>query len=1111
MVNSIEIGNMESPAPATRPASQPQLAPILAARAIAILVSRKHNAPLYAMRGCEDLDLRYSALKRTLLLSGRTRQPNSELDLEALHARILERTGASAGFHSRLDQAIGRFPSNFGQLAMRVVDDWENLRGPLADELKEKARQGEAWIVSATSGWKPEFRAMIEAELLHVARLLFLFTNVWVLRRCAPLLCNPPVDVRKEVRDFPALDFAAALDDELDEIEKLRGAGSESAKAGHPVTRADRAGLAGLAFSGGGIRSATFNLGILQFLGDNEMLKPFDYLSTVSGGGYIGAWLHAWIHHSDEAAKKEEVKVPGIDYVQDCLSPKNVPDPENDKTAPIRFLRRYSNYLTPQKGLLSADMWTMLTIWVRNSFLNLTILALALSAILLTPDWLADGTCWLNSQGITAYWPALMVIPAILIGINLRAFRPESTQDFVRSMLSDERAILRYILLPILVGSCAAGSVVAFDMARLLKQPDTQRYFAETALKFSATVAMMVLLAGLVGQLHLSLRPASGPQWLRFTAGVACLLLICLLAAVATGFLDYFWLTHVSAELQPLRSNEVRILTLSVPVFLAILSFAVFFYIGLLGRHLPDDRREWISRLGGWLGICGVVWLGISGITAFGPAIVKRVIVLLGSELRGLTAASAFTGAAGIASSVLARKGAFSPSPTFRLAVRLVPAVFVLGLLLLLSYGLENPEIKSWGALPLSAGCLLCAIFLSWRIDINEFSLHQFYRNRLVRCYLGGARSGMRRPNRFTGFDEQDDFRLTALAPSAGHSGPYPILNTTLNVTDGDELAWQERKAESFAFTPRFCGFEVGRGRATHPRTPGIPLSYGGYRPTEDYAYPNKKDTSKVFTNSGIRVGTAMAISGAAVSPNMAGKTDSSIAFLLTLLDVRLGWWLGNPRRTDTWTRSGPAVGLAWLMAELTGSTNDTGHYVYLSDGGHFENLGIYELVRRRCRYVVACDSEEDNAFTFGGLGNAIRKCRSDFGVEIEIDITKLKPAAGQRCAEAHCAIGTIQYPAHAGEPGPKGTLIYIKISLTGDEPADLKQYSLVTEEFPHESTANQWFDETQFESYRTLGFHVARSVFLSLGMSDGRWAGKDRFSKAALEVAKKLAAEASA
>jgi hypothetical protein len=149
---------------------------------------------------------------------------------------------------------------------------------------------------------------------------------------------------------------------------------------------------------------------------------------------------------------------------------------------------------------------------------------------------------------------------------------------------------------------------------------------------------------------------------------------------------------------------------------------------------------------------------------------------------------------------------------------------------------------------------------------------------------------------------------------------------------------------------------------------------------------------------------------------------------------------------------------------------------VYLSDGGHFENLGIYELVRRRCRFIIACDAGQDGAVTFGDLGNAIEKCRADFGVDIEIDLDQVRPAGGTRFSGSHCAIGTIGYDRQNPNE-PAGTLLYLKSTLTGDEPADVLRYGSLNPLFPHQSTADQCFDESQFESYRALGEHIISTV----------------------------------
>jgi hypothetical protein len=301
--------------------------------------------------------------------------------------------------------------------------------------------------------------------------------------------------------------------------------------------------------------------------------------------------------------------------------------------------------------------------------------------------------------------------------------------------------------------------------------------------------------------------------------------------------------------------------------------------------------------------------------------------------------------------------------------------------------------------------------------------------------------------------------------PTERYYGPYPIINGTLNLDRGSELAKQERKGESFVFTPLYTGFDP-------PRSPndeeaiGKNLQRYGYRRTCGYLQP-----------AGPGIGTCMAISGAAANPNWGYHTSAPVAFLLTIFDVRLGWWVGNPRRNDTSPQPGPGFALRPLLSELFAQTDARAAYLNISDGGHFENLGLYELVRRRCRYIIIGDGEEDHDLTFESLGGAVRKCRTDFGVEIDIDPRQIRRKDG--LSGTHCVVGTIAYPDRS-DPSKKekGWILYLKASLTGDEPEDVTQYQAVHPVFPHEPTPNQFFTESQFESYRRLGLHIVDSAF---------------------------------
>ncbi|HEU5091759.1 MAG TPA: hypothetical protein VFT30_03695, partial [Nitrospira sp.] len=258
-------------------------------------------------------------------------------------------------------------------------------------------------------------------------------------------------------------------------------------------------------------------------------------------------------------------------------------------------------------------------------------------------------------------------------------------------------------------------------------------------------------------------------------------------------------------------------------------------------------------------------------------------------------------------------------------------------------------------------------------------------------------------------------------------------------------------------------------------------LELHGYRETMGYAY-----------SSGPSLGTAMAISGAAANPNSGYHTSAPMAFLLTVFNVRLGWWLGNPRRRGPSKEPGPRFALWYMFADLFAQSNSRSHFINLSDGGHFDNIGLYELIRRRCRYIIVGDSEEDGKLTFSALGDAIRRCRADFGVEIDLDPTPVQTKVNG-FSKKHCVVGTIHYPEQetgiyagvcdgqrAAEPGDhaRGWILYIKSSLTGDEPSDVLEYQSRCPNFPHQSTGDQFFSESQFESYRRLGLHIGRDAF---------------------------------
>ena len=394
------------------------------------------------------------------------------------------------------------------------------------------------------------------------------------------------------------------------------------------------------------------------------------------------------------------------------------------------------------------------------------------------------------------------------------------------------------------------------------------------------------------------------------------------------------------------------------------------------------------------------------------------------------------------------------------------------------------------------------AVLMGWRIDTNKFSLHGMYYARLVRAYLGASRAACdRNPNPFTGFDASDDLPLRELWPAcagedehgaaSGRSDDAPplhVVNMTLNLVGGANLAWQQRKAESFTATSLHAG-----------------SAFVGYRRTSDAGCrvaPAAGCLRFYGGASGMTLGTAMTISGAAASPNAGENSSPLLTFLMTLFNARLGSWLGNPGRagTKSFDQSAPTQKIRPIVEEMFGLTSDQSPWVYLSDGGHFENLGLYEMVLRRCRFIVVSDAGCDLKCTFDDLGNAVRKIRVDLGVPIEFPSAVQIFARNQAptgAATSYWAIGRIRYSVvdrtddDAGtDDDYDGVLLYLKPAIYGNEPRDVYNYAQVSADFPHESTTDQFFSESQFESYRALGEFVidelvARSTADGAGAAD--------------------------
>ena len=190
---------------------------------------------------------------------------------------------------------------------------------------------------------------------------------------------------------------------------------------------------------------------------------------------------------------------------------------------------------------------------------------------------------------------------------------------------------------------------------------------------------------------------------------------------------------------------------------------------------------------------------------------------------------------------------------------------------------------------------------------------------------------------------------------------------------------------------------------------------------------------------------------------------------------------MGNPKKE---THAGQERGIFWpiyMVKEMFALTDARDRLVNLSDGGHTgDNVGIYPLLQRQCQVIIACDAEADGALAFGSFTKALRYAYVDLGVNLDIDLDMIRPDPETGRSRSHCTVGRIRYKEEREGKRKKrdNWLIYIKSSMTGDEPAPVENYKQGHEAFPHETTADQFFDDDQFESYRALGVHMAKHTF---------------------------------
>jgi hypothetical protein len=784
----------------------------------------------------------------------------------------------------------------------------------------------------------------------------------------------------------------------------------------------------GLALSGGGIRSAAFSLGVLQSLNEHGVLKHVDYLSSVSGGGYMGSSLTATMTKTEGGFVFGTTTGPrGAGVVGTQPAPTDVKD-----SGSVGHIRNYSNYLIPRGA---RDLVTAVAIVVRGLVANAAlvlpfVLLLAVITILGNPnrsdltgtDFFGFSLAWLPVRyfGITLLI-TLIGLVLFLAWAIYRSLLPAAEQSEFRTWLPTLAAT--YLILIAFSFFCELQPFVISGMFALADASgDGDHSVLTSAVKWLATIATPV-------------------------------------AAVVTFFRQQLGTLLKSVD----RSSGIA------TKIMALIGKAA---IWVAGAALP--LLIWIAYiyLCYW-GIINDAPLASREAARQPPAIQGSVqIEGPGINLRGTLDCRKIEG-----------RDSCAAQPAAEPAVARGPGdhtpKWLIGTAQALSNGLQAAGVRLPDRVAFRPVTLFYALVgillfaLSYLLRPNANSLHQLYRDRLSKAFLfdptelARPRSGAREESQDQGrdFAPLDTMRISELVRPHPYA-PYHLINAALNVQGSDYANRRGRNADFFLFSPCYVGSEAT-----------------GYR-----------ETLPVESATSLDLATAMAISGAAFSSNMGANSIRPLTPTLAILNVRTGYWLKNPRFIESSTHErrssirAPERATKWyLWSEITGRLYEDSDYVYITDGGHIENLGIYELLRRRCRVIVAVDAEADPAMRFPSFIALQRYARIDLGVRINMpwdeirkstrawmgfDPSRANATLPARSPGPHTAIGTIEY-----DGGEKGWLLYIKSSLTGDENDYVRDYARRYDQFPHETTGDQFFSEEQFEVYRALGFHIVNRL----------------------------------
>jgi hypothetical protein len=742
----------------------------------------------------------------------------------------------------------------------------------------------------------------------------------------------------------------------------------------------------GLALSGGGIRSASFATGVLQaFLRhkDKKEVGPFEqlfsYLSTVSGGGYLGGAL-TWLKHNGHQLHEE---------LDGSKGARNRGDIKNW----LDYVRQHGSYLKPK----SISSLSLLSVVLRNMLTSFLV-----------------------------YFSILVLVFFVLKAFDLLSF--------------DARDV-----------AMAGGPSPDLGAAsiKLLSVPA----FFLISLGLCASVFFLYPVATYIG----SFKP------LKFNNGLLAIIqsqsFLGLLWTAAMVYITYTYIQTSGLTTTTMTDNQA---TLSTPLVVGIcLMFITFFsLIALVSTIFNEDSKRisthnYRSRLIGQqrAGLILGVTLALGLVTAL-----PYLYEFSKKHLTDPETTSLISGLAGILGSLFQFSKGRSKEVDRGINTHLIIILSAALLIFSLFLGAYTLVYHHHDVIAVSLGWIIALIILiSVFINLNYFGIGRMYRDRLMETFMPNRE--VIEKGRWGMANQADKTPIEAFK----NIRPIHIINTNVVLVDSEEERYRGRGGDNFIITPAWCGSEAT-----------------GYL------------DSKTWFNGRMNLPTAVSISGAAVNPNagVSGKgvtKNRLVSFILALLQIRLGYWAPNPERTQGATTSKIKYFLTSMLRAnfivpgirqgLFGrGLHSKAYWLELTDGGHFDNTGAYELIRRELDVIVLSLASADPDYQFEDLANLIQKVRVDFGTQIDFnteDFNALKPDPKTGlCTKSH-AIAKVTYPDNT-----TGQLVLLAANKNPKMSPELLSYVSNHPEFPHQSTSDQFYDEQQFEVYRELG-HLIGSEFL--------------------------------